>query len=324
MPEEIEKIEANRVKKKINKKKILIITAAVLLVAVLAGGVGYLVVNNQPKGVTVDGAFIEKQRYDDLLAQADESFADEEDAKNTIARALKVDQIAKDAGIDLSQQVLDSRAIAMFDKEWNQLSDWEKQKVKVGTLIDSAYFKSQGGYEAYVFNVPFSENYGLYGDNVLKSAQDIEKARVAALAKATDVAAKLRSNPVAANDIVRDLRTVKPYSTGYGFSSNLSRLLHMTESGGLYEEGLGEIIEGESDEQMIATIKSLSAGQVSDPILESANLLSDVTPENHPYYNKVVPIAYRVFYLKQKVEKTDGQYDAVMKQLQAIKVVVNE
>ncbi|RYF29535.1 MAG: hypothetical protein EOO17_00950 [Chloroflexi bacterium] len=212
MPEEIERIETNRNKKTVNKKNIVIIVLIFLVVAGAVSGLFYFLVNNQQKGLSVDGQLIEQDRYQALLKQSDDSGATKEDARDTIARATKVDQIAQDFGIELSQRVLDDRAVVMFGKDWGRLTDWQKQKVKVSTVIDTANFKAQGGYEAYVLNVPFSENYGLYLDNVRKTPAEIETARIAALAKANDLASKLRADPATVNDLIRDLRTTKPKS----------------------------------------------------------------------------------------------------------------
>lgn len=323
MPEEIERIAANRNKKAFLARKVVIITIIFAVVAAIVSGGLYLLVNAQQKGLLVNDRLIDTDTYAALVKQSEDSGATPEDATATIARATKVDQIAKDVGIDVSQPVLDDRSVIMFGKDWDQLSDWQKQKVKVSTLIDTASFNAVGGYEAYVLNVPFSENYGLYLDNIRKSPAEIESARRAALTKATEVASRLRAKPENVNEIIRELRTEKPYSDGYGFSTNLSRPLYMTEQGEVYEEGDGMIV-GELDAQTITTLKGLAVGQVTDPVLESANLVSESVPSDDMYYNKVLPIAYRVFYLKSKVQKSESQYEKIMQRFNEIKVTLNE
>lgn len=272
----------------------------------------------------VDGKRITKTQYASLVEQSKRSFATEEEAKKVIIQASKAERIAAEAGIDVTRALLDERAVFFFDKPYSELNEWEKQKLYIGTLIDIAYFNSQGGYETYVYNVPFSINYGMYGDNPLKSPSEIENARQAAQKKAEEVRSKLVASPTIADQLVTELTTTEPYKSGYGFATNQSQRFFMTESGESYISGQADENVINQDEKLVAAVKALSPGGVSSVVTESANLSTNAIKPTHPYYGKTIPIAYQVYYLKKKIPANKTAYEIVKKNLADMKVVENE
>ncbi len=124
--------------------------------------------------------------------------------------------------------------------------------------------------------------------------------------------------PSAGNTILQKLNEDEPYSIGYGFSLNLSQEFMMDEAGNIYNAGEGPESYQEQDEQAVGIIKGIGENGVSDVTLESANITSEATRKNSPYFGKVIPIAYRVFTVSERVVGQPGIYDDLMEEFDNI------
>ncbi len=300
--------------------KITVLVSALVIVvfAVVAAAI-YFNYKAQT-AIVVDGKRITKTQYNNLVKEAKDNFATDDEAKEVIIRSLKGEDIAKEFNLPINDHLLNERSLAMFNQEWSTLGEWQKQKIYTDTLVDLSYFLSKGGYNVYQFNAPFSINYGMYGDNPLKSPAEIETARSAAEKKANDVRSQLAQDNKKADTLVNDLRTSEPYKNGYGFATNQSKQFYVTEDGFSFISGKADRNQVSVREKTLETIKGLKAGEISSVITESANLTTLATKEDNPYFKKVIPIAYQVFYVKEKIAAQPGLYDKVMSKINSIKV----
>lgn len=307
-----------------NKKVFLVVVffSFILLVSAVALIVVRTIINTPPSDekvvLKIDDKEVTRGVYKKLIKQAEDSFVDEAEAKEVIIRASKARIIADEAGIIIEPYVLNQTAIVKYDKGYEALNEWQQSDILLGVVVDTAYFMQVGGYRGYQFNVPFSINYGMYADDPQKSPTEIEAARAAAEKYADDIRTVMLEQPSSANTILQKLNEDEPYSIGYGFSLNLSQEFMMDEQGNVYNAGEGPEVYQEQDEQAIGIIKSLGNSGVSDVTLESANLTSEATKKDSPYFGKVLPIAYRVFTVSERIAGQPGIYDDLMEEFDSI------
>lgn len=303
------------------KKGKLVIAVVVVLLVAIAATTGFIYYNYKTQtAIIVDGKRITKAEYNSLLKEAKDNFATDDEAKEVIVRSQIGEDITKEFNLPVNDHLLNERSLAMFNQEWLALGDWQKQKIYTDTLVDLSYFLSKGGYNIYQYNAPFSINYGMYGDNPLKSPAEIETARIAAENKANEVRSQLVQDKSKADALVNDLRTNEPYRTGYGFATNQSKQFYVTEDGFSFISGRADRNQVSVREKTMETIKALKNGEVSGVVTESANLTTLATKEDNPYFKKVIPISYQVFYVKDKITAQPGLYEKVMNKLNSVKV----
>lgn len=148
---------------KLSKKKIfLIVSIIVCLVVLLSVGTYFMIAHIRKNAIELQyGDYsITKERYDELIAEAQDAVISSSDAREQLIASLKAQAAAKKVGLKEDEYKSVATALA-FDTAKRKMTDTSKesyhQRAKYPEAIETELqYRSEGGYRVVNFEFPFT------------------------------------------------------------------------------------------------------------------------------------------------------------------------